>query len=96
MPRDFRSFSKEQQKFGQNAENKQENTEKYEEILNKYKNMNSDDLMQNLILEASKLKKEGKLDGSSLSNLKTTLNPFLNNEQLQMLDNLIKVINEQK
>ena len=94
MPRDFRSFSKEQSQHGTQVN--KENTEQYEEIINKYKSMNSNDLMQNLILEASKLKKEGKLDSSSLSNLKSSLAPFLNHEQKEMLDNLINIINEQK
>ena len=71
-------------------------TQEYEEILNKYKNMNQNDLMSNLITEATKLKKEGKLDSSSLSNLKSTLAPFLNNEQQELLNNLINTINEQK
>jgi len=52
--------------------------------------------MSNLITEATKLKREGKLDSSSLSNLKSTLAPFLNNEQQELLNNLINTINEQK
>ena len=43
-----------------------------------------------------KLKKQGKLDASSLNNLKSTLSPFLNFEQQEMLNNLINAINEQK
>lgn len=92
MPRDFRSFAKE------NANIKNEDKQKtaqYEEILNKYKNMNSNDLMSNLISEAMKLKREGKLDNASLQSLKTTLTPFLNNEQQEMLNSIIKTINEQ-
>lgn len=92
MPRDFRSFAKE------NANIKNEDKQKtaqYEEILNKYKNMNSNDLMSNLITEALKLKREGKLDNASLQGLKSTLSPFLNNEQQEMLNSIIKTINEQ-
>lgn len=93
MPRDFKSFAKEHEKVLN--DNKQK-TEEYQDLLNKYKDMNSNDLMANLFNEASKLKKEGKLDSSTLSGLESTLAPFLNNEQQSMLSNLIKAINEQK
>lgn len=91
MPRDFKSFTNENSSTNNNS-----NTKKYEDILNKYKNMNSNDLMQNLFTEASKLKSEGKLTNESLENLKSTLSPFLNSEQKVMLENLIEAINEQK
>ena len=99
MPRDFRTFSKENQtsKDAQKIlnENKEE-ASKYQDILNKYKNMNQNDLMSNLFSEASKLKKEGKLDATTLQNLKSTLSPFLNPEQQEMLNSLVNAINEQK
>ena len=92
MPRDFRTFAKE----NENILNKNKvKTEEYEDILNKYKDMNSSDLMTNLFKEASKLKQEGKLDSNTLSNLKSTLAPFLNNEQKEMLNSLVKAIDEQ-
>lgn len=93
MPRDFKSFAKENEKIKQKNPEK---TQEYEEILNRYKNMNQSDLMSNLFTEASKLKKEGKLDSASLDNLKTTISPFLNAEQQELLGNLITAINEQK
>ena len=58
--------------------------------------MNSSELMSNLFSEASKLKSEGKLDTNSLNSLKSTLSPFLNSEQNEMLKSLIEAINEQK
>lgn len=93
MPRDFKHFAKENEKI---REDNPKKTQEYEEILNKYKNMNQNDLMSNLMTEASKLKREGKLDSSSLSNLKSTLAPFLNNDQQELLNNLINTINEQE
>jgi len=97
MPRDFRSFAKENQ---QNAEKivieNQEKANEYQDILNKYKNMSQNDLMSNLFKEASKLKKEGKLDEKTLNSLKTNLSPFLNENQQEMLSSLVKAINEQK
>ena len=90
MPRDFKNFSKEKI-FNTNSED----ASKYEDILNKYKNMNNSELMSNLLSEATKLKQEGKLDNSTLQNLKSTLLPFLNSEQQEMLNSLISKINEQ-
>ena len=90
MPRDFKSFTKETY----NANNTDKS--KYEDIINKYKDMSSNELMQNLFSEATKLKSEGKLSEDSLNSLKTTLAPFLSNEQQGMLSDLVKAINEQK
>jgi len=96
MPRDFRSFAKENlnntEKFIN--ENK-EQASQYEDIISKYKNMNQNDLMKNLFSEASKLKQEGKLGSDTLNSLKSTLSPFLNSEQQEMLNSLVKAINEQ-
>ena len=97
MPRDFKSFTKENQNQSNNTENlSQDKTQEYQDIINKYKDMNSNELMSNLFSEASKLKSEGKLDENSLNQLSNTLSPFLNLEQKQMLSNLVKAINEQK
>lgn len=98
MPRDFREFIKENQtKTNEKILNdNKEDASKYEDIINKYKNMNQSDLISNLFLEASKLKKEGKLDANSLNGLKSTLAPFLNADQQEMLNNLVNAINEQK
>jgi len=95
MPRDFRSFTKENNNQNFKSHD-QEKVNEYENIINKYKNMNQNDLMANLFSEASKLKQEGKLDSSTLNNLKSTLSPFLNPEQQEMLNNLVNAINEQK
>lgn len=93
MPRDFKSFAKENEKIiNENPKQAQD----YQEILNKYKNMNNNELMSNLFAEASKLKQEGKLDSNTLNSLKSTLAPFLNSEQQEMLNSLVNAINEQK
>ena len=91
MPRDFKSFAKEN-----STNTNSTDTSKYENIINKYKNMSSNELMQNLFTEASKLKSEGKLTENSLNMLKTNLSPFLNNEQQSLLNDLVNAINEQK
>ena len=98
MPRDFKSFAKDNQKNKSNEQEflNQADASKYEDILNKYKNMSQSDLMSNLFTEANKLKKEGKLNEDTLNTLQSTLSPFLNTEQQEMLKNLINALNEQK
>ena len=96
MPRDFKSFSKEHYKDSEKIINEnKEQASQYEEIINKYKDMNQSDLMANLFTEAGKLKREGKLNSESLNSLKSTLSPFLNLEQQEMLNNLISALNNQ-
>lgn len=90
MPRDFKSFAKENEKI---IEENKEKSNEYNDIINKYKDMDSNELMSNLFSEANRLKSEGKLDDESLNNLKSTLSPFLNDEQKNMLSNLINAIN---
>ena len=92
MPRDFKSFVQNQEKI---IEENKEKANDYQDILNKYKNMDSNELMSNLFSEASKLKNEGKLDSESLNNLKSTLAPFLNSDQQNMLNNLVNALNNQ-
>ena len=92
MPRDFKSFAKENEKV---MNDNQEKVDEYQDILNRYKNMDNNELMSNLFKEATKLKQQGKLDNSTLSNLKSTLSPFLNAEQQEMLNSLVNAINEQ-
>ena len=92
MPRDFKSFIKENEKTLN--ENKEKASE-YQDLIDKYKNMGNDELMSNLLSEASKLKQQGKLDSNQLNNLSSTLSPFLNSEQKDMLANLIKAIDAQ-
>ena len=97
MPRDFRSFAKDHHKETEKIINEnQDKVNEYQDILNKYKNMDQKDLMINLFSEATKLKKEGKLNSETLNNLKSTLSPFLNSEQQEMLNTLVNAINEQK
>ena len=92
MPRDFRSFTK---NYSNNTHQANEQTKGYEEILNKYKNMDQSNLMSNLFAEASKLKQQGKLDANSLNSLREMLSPYLDNSQKEMLNSLIDALNEQ-
>ena len=92
MPRDFKSYAKEHQSTNSTSQQK---TKQYEDIINKYKNMNQQDLMASLFSEASKLKQQGKLDENSLNSLKSMLSPYLDSNQKEMLNSLINALNEQ-
>ncbi len=93
MPRDFKQFLNENENV---IEENKETAEDLNKILNKYKDMDQNTLLSHLFQEASKLKREGKLDSATLNNISSNLAPFLNNEQKQMLNELVNAINEQK
>jgi len=88
MPRDFKQFVRENEKT---IEQNKDKADDYEKILNKYKDMDQNSLMSSLLNEASKLKREGKLNHET-----TTLAPFLDETQRQMLNELVNAIDEQK
>ena len=90
MPRDFKSFAEQNKKV---LDENKDKVSEYQEIINKYKDMDQNSLMASLFKEAAKLKREGKLDTNTLSNLKQTISPFLDNEQKKMLDELLIAIN---
>ena len=97
MPRDFNTFVRDQQNEQKNEQKPSDDkVQEYKDIIDKYKDLNSNELMTTLLGEASKLKSEGKLDSSMLDGLRSTLSPFLNDEQKTTLNGLISAINEQK
>ena len=91
--RDFRSFSNENKKI---IDENIDKANEYSDMINKYKDMDNNQLMSTLFSEASKLKREGKLDSATLNSMQSTLAPFLNSEQQEYLSQLIKQIDEQK
>lgn len=93
MPRDFKDFIRENEKTTNQEDDK---VKDYQKIIDKYKDMDQNSLMTTLFEEASKLKQQGKLDSNSLNGIKTTLAPFLNDQQKQMLNELVTAIDEQK
>lgn len=91
MPRDFKTFAEQNKKV---VEQNADKVNEYQDIINKYKDMDQNSLMQNLFAEASKLKREGKLNAEYLNNIKNSISPFLNGEQQQMLNSLMDAINK--
>ncbi len=71
---------------------KEENSEEkkeYENILNQYKDLNSEQLQDELYKKANELKQNGNLTNEQLEGLNSTLAPFLNDEQKKLLENLV-------
>ena len=91
-----KSSEKEKSGNNQNYENILNNnpqqTENLQDTLNKYKDLSSQDLMSELMREASRLKQNGSLNDNSLNMLKNTLAPMLTKEQNQQLDSIINMI----
>ena len=101
----IKDFSKNYQQNTNNSKNSNPNSN-YEDIinqnsqqasnlndtLNRYKDLSNQDLMSELMKEATKLKQNGSLNEDSLNLLKSTLSPMLTTEQNQQLDNIINMI----
>ena len=63
-----------------------------EEELKKYENLSEQELMQEFLKESKKQKANGDLNDEKLNNIKETLSPFLNKEQLSKLNDLLGLI----
>ena len=63
-----------------------------QETLSKYQELSQDQLMNELLKEAGKLKQNGSLNENSLNMLKSTLAPMLSNEQNQQLNDILNKI----
>lgn len=88
----YKSNSEKQQQFNSAPQGDNKNTKdfsSYNETINKYKDLSQDQLMSELLSQASNLKSQGKLDTSGLEQLSSTLGPMLNAEQQQMLNQII-------
>lgn len=96
MNKDFRNFTEENDNPQEvtketNTENKKgEQYKNYEELVNKYKDMDSSHLMNELYKEASKMKSEGTLTPQNLDSLYSSLSPYLNDEQKNILTSILK------
>ena len=62
----------------------------YQDTINKYKNLSQEDLYSELMSQASDLKSQGKLNMDMLNQISSTLDPMLNDDQKQMLNNIIE------
>ena len=73
-------------------DNTKQDFSEYQNTINKYKDLSQEDLYSELLSKASDLKAEGKLDTQMLNQISTTLQPMLNDEQKQLLNNILNRI----
>lgn len=62
------------------------------DLMEKYKNKSSDELLQELMSVAKKEKQKGNLNEKRLNEIYSTLSPMLNENEKEKLKNLIDII----
>lgn len=92
---DIRDFYKTNYQTEQNSNenktpNSSQNFDEYQQTIDKYKNLSQDELVSELISQATELKSQGKLNTDMLNQLSTTLSPMLNSEQQNLLSSIIE------
>ena len=92
----YRSNQQNQNNINQNTientnqtKSKNQDFSKYQDTIDKYKNLSQQELYKELFTQASELKSQGKLDPNMLNTLSATLAPMLNPEQEELLNSLI-------
>ena len=72
------------------SSNSSQNFDDYRDTINKYKDLSQDELVSELLSQATELKSQGKLNTDMLNQLSTTLSPMLNSEQQNLLSSIIE------
>lgn len=85
----FSDFAK-KPSVSEDAPNKSK--EKVEDYMNKYSNLSQEELMKEFLKVSNEKKRNGGFSASEINNIKSTLAPFLNDEQKLNLDNLINMV----
>lgn len=80
-----------QQNFYKNS-NLNIDEEEIKEKIQKYQNMNQNELLSELLKETKKQKQNGNLDNQKLEDIKNSMSTVLNDEQKNRLDELIKLL----
>ena len=70
------------------------NTEKLEEMIDKYSKYSNDKLLNEFMKLTLEKKKKGLLSNDELNALKSTLLPYLNNEQRENLNKVIEMVKD--
>lgn len=68
----------------------------YEEMIEKYSKLNSQELMQEFMKLTMSKKAKGELNDVELENIKNSLNPYLDVAQKNNLDSIISIIKNVK
>lgn len=79
-------------KFDNIKNDNSDQVEQIENLMEKYKNLNQEELMQEFLRESKKQKQKGELNDTKLESIKQTLTPFLSADQQKNLDYLMGII----
>lgn len=84
-----KTYQSDNQKFNNISENEKE---KAENLVDKYKGYSQQDLMQELLKITNEKKRNGTYNSEQMQNTYNTLSGMLPQEQRQMLDNIFKAL----
>ncbi len=76
----------------ENKKSNQNNYEDLEELIDKYSRLGSDDLMKKFLEMTIAKKRKGELNEESLVALKNTIAPYLSDEQIASLNNILDIV----
>lgn len=76
----------------ENKKQNQNNYEDLEDLIDKYSRLGSDDLMKKFLEMTITKKKKGELNEENLRALKNTVLPYLNEDQVQSLNNILDIV----
>ena len=100
----FENSNKNAEKINKNHENMQKNSPKYQKFdnleinndlkvkMDTYQNMTEKELQAELLKEVNKQKQNGTFSLQRIEEVKNKLSPMLTKEQMQKLENLIKML----
>ena len=71
---------------------KQVNKDDLEDMINSYSKLGQDELLNEFMKLTLEKKKKGVLDEKELNNIKSTIEPFLNEEQKSILDKILNMV----
>ena len=71
----------------------QKATQTAEELIEHYKGFSQEELIRELLSAAEKEKQNGTLSREKLENIKSTILPYLNQNQIEFLEKLIERLN---
>ena len=87
----FSDFVKEDISCNKNYR-KEVKKEDVSELIDKYSTYSEDDLMKEFLEESKKQKDSGELSNEKISKIKSVLSPYLDEQQKQKLEDLIKMV----
>ena len=87
----FKSFQN-NQNLNNNQNDIHQNKEKVEQFYQKYKDKNENELMEELLKNVSMQKQNGTFDYQGLCNMLKTFSPYLSQEQVGKIQNLLNQI----